>query len=292
MEKIYLDYNASTPVHPEVTDSIKPFLDICFGNPSGSHWSGTEARKAVEEARYKVSSLLGSQPDEILFTSGGTESNNLAIKGYALAHKKKGNHIITSQIEHPAVTEVCRYLELHGFTVDYLPVDEYGMVNVRQLEDMIMPRTILITIMHANNEVGTIQPIEEISVAARKSGIAFHTDAAQTIGKIPVNVRDLGVDLLSVAGHKFYAPKGIGALYIRKGTELEKLIHGANHEMNLRAGTESVPLIVGLGKACEIAGRDLSGNTDHMRSTRSRLEDRLRERLPAIRINGHPEQRL
>ncbi|MQY80463.1 MAG: aminotransferase class V-fold PLP-dependent enzyme, partial [Bacteroidetes bacterium] len=234
MKKIYLDYNATTPLHEEVIEAMRPYLGDYFGNPSSSHWFGAQTRKAVENARKQVAALINCNPDEIIFTSGGTESNNYAIKGLAFANKSKGNHIITSAIEHPAVTEVCKYLEEQGFDITYLPVDETGLVNVKKVEESITPQTILITIMHANNEVGTIQPIVSIASIARKHQIAVHTDAAQSIGKIPVDVKELNVDLLSVAGHKFYAPKGIGALYIRRGIRLEKQIHGADHEQNLR----------------------------------------------------------
>ena len=289
---IYLDYNASTPHDPEVIVAMRPYLEEYFGNPSSSHWYGVKAKNAVENARRQVASLLNSKPDEVVFTSGGTESNNYAIKGIAFAHRDKGNHIITTQIEHPAVTEVCRFLEGHGFKITYLPVDEYGLVNASDAEKAIAPQTILITIMHANNEVGTVQPIEQISKIARKHNIVFHTDAAQSIGKIPTDVDALRVDLLSIAGHKLYAPKGIGALYIREDVQLEKFMHGAGHEQGKRAGTENVLEIVGLGKACEIAKRDLDRNMSHMRAMRDRLYDGLKEKCKEIRLNGHPEKRL
>jgi cysteine sulfinate desulfinase/cysteine desulfurase-like protein len=236
--------------------------------------------------------MLHCQIDEVVFTSGGSEANNYAIKGVAYTYKHKGNHIITSSIEHPAVTEVCRFLEKQGFKVTYLPVDKYGMVNPRQVEEAITPQTILITIMHANNEVGTIEPIAEIAEIAHRSGILIHTDCAQSIGKIPVYVDELNVDLLSVAGHKLYAPKGIGALYIRSGLQLEKLIHGSAHEMNRRAGTENVIGIVGLGKACELIAQDLSKFQANMQMMRDRLESGLKKMFPDIRIHGHPKERL
>lgn len=289
MKKIYLDYNATTPLHEEVIEAMKPYLGDYFGNPSSSHWFGTQTRKAVENARKQVAALINCNPDEIIFTSGGTESNNYAIKGFAFANKSKGNHIITSAIEHPAVTEVCKYLEEQGFDITYLPVDETGLVNVKKVEESITPQTILITIMHANNEVGTIQPIVSIASIARKHQIAVHTDAAQSIGKIPVDVKELNVDLLSVAGHKFYAPKGIGALYIRRGIQLEKQIHGADHEQNLRAGTENVLEIVGFGKACEIAKRDLNKNHSFFKSMRDRLLQKLSARIKNLKVNGHPD---
>ena len=292
MKPVYLDYNATTPIDPEVAEVMKPYLVDFFGNPSSSHWYGVQAKKGIETARNQVAGLLGCKPDEIVFTSGGSESNNYAIKGTAFANRIKGNHIITSAIEHPAVTEVCRYLENEQFRVTYLPVDEWGLVDVVKLKAAITPQTILISLMHANNEVGTIQPISDISEVSRQNGIIMHTDAAQSVGKIPAGVSELGVDLLSVAGHKLYAPKGIGALFIRKGTGLEKLIHGAGHEHNKRAGTENVLGIVGLGKACEIAKRDLTENMAHMKSMRERLHRGLQERVGEMRLNGHREKRL
>ena len=292
MRPIYLDYNATTPVDREVAEAVRPYLEEYFGNPSSSHWYGIQAKKAIEKARKQVATLLNCQPDEVIFTSGGTESNNYAIKGSAFANRHKGNHIITSTIEHPAVIEVCKYLEANGFQVTYVPVDELGLVDVVEVEKAITPQTILITIMHANNEVGTIQPIPEITKLARQHGIIMHTDAAQSVGKIPTIIDELDVDLLSVAGHKLYAPKGIGALYIRHGTHLEKLIHGADHEQDRRAGTEKVLEIVGLGKACEIAKRDLGENTLHVETMRDRLYDGLQKRLGEIKLNGHPEKRL
>jgi len=292
MKPFYLDYNATTPVDPEVAEAIKPYLLEFFGNPSSSHWYGIQTRKAIETARGQVADLLGSQPEEIIFTSGGSESNNFALKGIAFANRGKGNHVITSTIEHPAVTEVCRYLEAHNFRVTYLPVDQDGIVDPVNLEKAISPQTILISLMHANNEVGTIQPITDVSVLAKQNGIIIHTDAAQSAGKIPACVNELGIDLLSVAGHKLYAPKGIGALFIREGIDLEKLIHGAGHEQHKRAGTENVMGIVGLGKACEIAKRDLEKNMAHMKSMRDRLHQGLQEKLEGIRLNGHEEKRL
>jgi len=289
---IYLDYNATTPHAPEVIAAMQPYLKKYFGNPSSSHWYGIQARNTVENARRQVASLLKCQPEEIVFTSGGTESNNYAIKGVAFAYRNKGNHIITSQIEHPAVTEVCKFLEENGFKITYLPVDEYGLVDVSDIGKAISPKTILITIMHANNEVGTIQPIEKISKLAKKHKIVFHTDAAQSVGKIPTAVDFLGIDLLSIAGHKLYAPKGIGALYVRNGVKLAKFIHGAGHEQGRRAGTENVLEIVGLGKACEVAIRDMDKNISHMRKMRDRLYNGLKEKLKDIRLNGHPEKRL
>jgi len=292
MKKIYLDYNATTPLHPEVAECMKPYLDRYFGNPSSSHWFGIETKKAVERARSQVASALGCDPDELLFTSGGTESNNMALKGYAYAHREQGNHIIVSSIEHPSVIEVVKYLEKNGFQITYLPVDSNGIIILEELEKSINPGTILISVMHANNEVGTIQPIRAVVEIARKHKVAVHSDAAQTMGKIDVNVKELGVDLLSVAGHKLYGPKGIGALFIKRGTTVEKIIHGADHEMNLRAGTENVLEIVGLGKACEIAIRDLGTLPVHLKRMRDRLEKQLEEGIPSIRVNGDREKRL
>ncbi len=289
---IYLDYNATTPIDPEVAAAMRPYLDEYFGNPSSSHIYGTETKKAVEKARKQLSELLNCHPDEIIFTSGGSESNNYAIKGTAYRLRDKGNHIITSTVEHPAVSEVCRYLEKEGFQVTYINVDEYGRVDPADVEKAVTPATILITIMHANNEVGTIQPVEEIGRIAGKHHIVFHSDGAQSVGKIETDVRKMGVDLFSVAGHKLYAPKGIGALFIRRGVRLEKLIHGADHERNLRAGTENVLEIAGLGKAAGIAKRDLQKNMAHTKKLRDLLYEKLKKELPDIRLNGHPVLRL
>lgn len=290
--EIYLDYNATTPIDPRVADAMKPFLSEYFGNPSSMHQFGASAKKAVEQARKQVAELINCNPWEIVFTSGGTESNNYAIKGTAHKYKSAGNHIITSQIEHPAVLEVCKYLEENGFQVTYLPVDGYGLIKTEELKAAIRENTILISIMHANNEIGTLQPIDEIGRIAAGKNIIFHTDAAQSAGKTVIDVQKDKIGLLSVAGHKLYAPKGIGALYIREGTELEKLIHGADHERNLRAGTENVLEIVGLGKACEIARKELKINQKNMQNTRDLLEKNITESLSGIKINGHPECRL
>jgi cysteine desulfurase len=289
--RIYLDFNASTPIVPEVAQAMKPFLSQHYGNPSSHHWAGEPAKEAVEQARQQVAELLECSPSEIVFTSGGSESNNHAIKGVFHALKERGNHIITTQIEHPAVINPCRFLERIGAEVTYISVDQYGRVDPKDIGKAITPKTILITVMHANNEVGTIQPIKEISEIARKHGILFHTDAAQSVGKIETKVDDLGVDLLSVAGHKIYAPKGVGAFYIREGTPIETLIHGAGHESGRRAGTENVLLIVGLGKACEVAKRYL--NDDNIRDLRDRFWELLQENFGnRIVLNGHPIHRL
>ena len=289
---VYLDYNATTPHAPEVIDAMRPFLEEEFGNPSSGHWYGIRPKKAVMEARERVASLLNCEAKEIIFTSGGTESNNHAVRGVANAYRNKGNHIITSQIEHPAILEVCKYLEKGGYEVTYLPVDEQGMVSLSAVADAITSETILITIMHANNEVGTLQPIAEISELAKKHNILVHTDAAQSLGKISAEVDKLGVDLLSVAGHKIYAPKGIGALYIRDGVKLPKFMCGAAQESGRRAGTENVLEIVGLGKACEIAGRDLEKNMDHMKVLRDHLYESIKKKCEQVRLNGHPAERL
>jgi cysteine desulfurase len=289
---IYLDYNATTPHDPEVMAAMRPYLEEQFGNPSSSHWYGVQTRKAVEEARCQVAAFLNCQPEEIVFTSGGTESNNHAIKGVAWSRREKGNHIVTTQIEHPAVIEVCKALEEDGFRVSYLQVDELGQVSLSEFENTLRQDTILVTIMHANNEVGRAQPIGAIARLARERGIAVHTDAAQSAGKIPTDVEVLGVDLLSIAGHKLYAPKGVGALYVRKGIQLVKLLHGASQERGWRPGTENVLEIVGLGKACEVAHRDLTVHQAHMKAMRDLLEQRLRQEVRDVRINGHLEQRL
>ncbi|HKL37779.1 MAG TPA: selenide, water dikinase SelD, partial [Bacteroidales bacterium] len=290
--EIYLDYNATTPVDREVAEAMKPFMEHYFGNPSSIHRFGIETKRAVEHARRQVATLINCHPHEIVFTSGGTESNNYAIKGAAWANGEKGNHLITSQIEHPAVLEVCRYLEGQGYRVTYLPVDDTGMVREEDLQEAITSRTILISIMHANNEIGTLQPIDKLARIAKDRGILFHTDAAQSTGKIPVDVRAMGLDMLSIAGHKLYAPKGIGALFIREGIKLEKMMHGADHERNQRAGTENVIEIVGLGKACEVADRDMEKNMEQMRTTRDQLHEQLSQALPPIKWNGHPADLL
>jgi cysteine desulfurase len=288
---IYLDYNATTPIDPTVAGAMLPFIHRNFGNPSSTHEPGRTAKAAVEEARKQIASLLGANSSEVVFTSGGSESNNTVIKGVAFTFRDKGNHIITSQIEHPAVLNPCRFLERNGYQVTYLPVDRYGAVNPADAEKAISDKTILVTIMHANNETGTIQPIRAIADICRKAGVLFHTDAAQSVGKIPARVDDLGVDFLSVAGHKLYAPKGIGALYIRNGISIEPLIHGAGHESGRRAGTENVIFEAGLGKACEMAE---SLKADH--SVKD-LTDHIHQELmalfgDAVRLNGHPENRL
>jgi cysteine desulfurase len=289
---IYLDYNATTPHDPAVIEAMRPYLETEFGNPSSSHWYGLVPKKAVETARMQVAGILNCNPQEVFFTSGGTESNNHAIRSVVRLLRDKGNHIITSNIEHPAVTEVCRFLEKDGIETSYIPVDLDGLIDPADVEKSIRPSTILITIMHANNEVGTVQPIEEISMIAEKNNIIMHTDAAQSVGKISSDIQTLGVSLLSVAGHKIYAPKGVGALFVRSPLKLEKFCHGAGQEMQWRAGTENVLEIVGLGKACEVAQRRLQANMDHMKTLRDRLQEGLLSRLEGVRRNGHPDRCL
>jgi cysteine desulfurase len=290
---VYLDYNATTPVDPRVAEAMWPYLRELFGNPSSLHSYGVDAREAVETARAQVAKLLGCKPDEVVFTSGGSESNNTAIKGVVFRLRQKGYHIITTQIEHSAVISPCKFLEELGFFVTYLPVDRYGVVSVRDVEAAIRPTTILITIMHANNEVGTIQPIAAIGKLARARGILMHTDAAQSVGKISTLVDELNVDLLTLAGHKFYAPKGVGALYVRHGLEIEPLIHGASHESGRRAGTENVPLVVALGKACELAATELDSRWAHVVTQRDYLYDNLKKMFGSrLHMNGHPTERV
>ncbi|MCP4545229.1 MAG: cysteine desulfurase [bacterium] len=292
MQPVYLDYNASTPADPRVVDAMLPYLAEHFGNPSSSHPFGKITRDAVELARTQVATMLGCTADEIVFTSGGTESNNHAIRGVAHERRGRGRHIISSSVEHPAVTQVCEYLAGQGWEIDYLPVDETCLINPSDLKARIRSDTVLVTIMHANNEVGTIQPIAELARIAHEHGALFHTDCAQSVGKIPVRVEDLGVDLLSLAGHKIYAHKGVGALYVRRGTPVAKLLHGAGHEDNRRAGTENVLEIVGLGKACELIGDEIDVEINRLRQLRDLLEKTLRKSYPELALNGHRELRL
>jgi cysteine desulfurase len=307
MEPIYLDYNATTPIEPAVLKAMLPFLGDAdgvhlghFGNPSSGHVYGKKTHEAVEQARRQVAELLGAQPDEILFTSGGTEASNHALKGAVFAKLRgwfgrwaKDAHIITSAVEHPATLQPCEFLKRLGCRVTILPVDRYGCVDPDAVRQAIDRRTTLISIMHANNEVGTLQPIRAIARLAREHGVLMHTDAAQSLGKLPVDVNELGVDLLSVAGHKLYAPKGVGVLYVRQGVKLEPLIHGAGHEAGRRAGTENVPYVVGLGAACALARQSLPQATERLRQLRDRLWQRLRDSWgDRVVLNGHPEQRL
>ena len=291
-DPIYLDYNATTPVHPEVVEAMLPFLREHFGNPSSAHVYGRCARDAVERARTQVAALIGCESEEVVFTSGGTEANNLAIAGVAAALGVRRRHIVTSTVEHPAVARPCDRLGRNGFEVTRLPVDPEGRVVVEDARPFLRGDTMLVTVMLANNEVGTLMPIRELASAAHERGALMHTDAAQAVGKVPVRVDDLGVDLLSIAGHKLYAPKGVGALYVRRGTPIEPLLLGAGHERGLRPGTENVPYIVGLGVASELARRDLEAEAARVSALRDLLFELLRAAIPAIRRNGHPTERL
>ena len=292
MKQIYLDYAATTPTHPEVVKVMLPYFTEVFGNPSSIYACGQEAKGAIEEARVKVADLIGARDEEIVFTSGGTEADNFAIKGVAFANENRGNHIITSSIEHHAVIETCKFLERRGFRVTYLPVDGYGLVDPADVKKTITSETILISVMHANNEMGTIEPIAEIGKIAKEAGVYFHTDAVQTVGHIPVDVNELGVDLLSMSVHKLYGPKGVGALYIRKGTKLVAFTHGGEQERRRRAGTENVPGIVGFGRAAELAQQEMSEEAERLTCLRDRLVKGLLERIDHTRLNGHPRKRL
>jgi cysteine desulfurase len=293
-QPIYLDFNSTTLIDPKVRDAMLPFLAEHFGNPSNTYIYGLQARLTLEHARTQVAALLNAAPEEIVFTSGGSESDNFAIVGAALANASKGKHIIASSIEHPAVLNTCRYLEQRlGFTVTVVPVDNHGMVDPEEIRRAITGETILISVMHANNEVGTIEPVEKIGEIAHEAGVLFHTDAAQSCGKIEVDVKRMNVDLLTLAGHKMYAPKGIGALFIKKGTAIDALVHGAGQESNRRAGTENMPYIVGLGAACEIA-RHFLPLINRVRQLRDRLHQKIELGLGSgrVHLNGHPEHRL
>ena len=292
MKPIYLDYNATTPVDPLVVDELLPYLHERFGNPSSSHEYGRQAKEAVETARARLAVLLGTDTSEIVFTSGGTEANNQALIATAHAHARPGKHIITTEIEHPAVINPLLRLEEQGFSVSILPVDTYGQLDPAAVERAITRETVLISVMHANNEVGTLQPLAEIGTIARNHGIVFHTDAAQSVGKIPTRVDELQVDLLTVAGHKFYAPKGVGALYVRKGTAIEPYLLGAGHESGRRAGTENVPYIVALGKAAELAQQRIMAGNAETTALRDHLQSRLHELIDGVELNGHPVERL
>ena len=291
-ELIYLDHNSTTPTHPAVMEAMLPFFSDLYGNPSSVYKLARKSREAMDEARKSVANLLGASPEEIIFTSGGTESDNLAIKGVAYAAREKGNHIITSQIEHHAVLNCCKALEKDGFEVSYIGVDKFGIIDLDELKEAVKDDTILITIMHANNETGVIEPLQDIAKIAREKGVPLHTDAIQTVGKMPVDVNDPGLDLLSLSGHKIYGPKGIGALYLRKGTKIARLVDGGHHEKNRRPGTENVPGIVGLGKACEIATQKEQGGEAEMKRLRDKLQQGIVEKVPDVIINGHPEKRL
>jgi cysteine desulfurase len=288
---VYLDHNASTPILPEVRDAMLPYLGEYFGNPSSPHVYGRKMRNAVEHARGQVAALIDCNPEELFFTSGGTEANNLAIRGLAAANPER-RHIITSNVEHPATLQPCQVLEQQGYRVDLIPVDELGRIDLEAVSKAVNGDTLLITIVHANSETGSLQPVRELSGIAHVEGALMHTDAAQSAGKISVSVKKEAVDLLSIAGHKLYAPPGVGALYVREGLQINPLLTGAGHEKGLRPGTENVASIVGLGKACAIAQRDLKSEALRVESLRERLWSRLREEIPGLALNGHPEQRL
>src|SRR3989338_2779344 len=298
MKRIYLDYAATTPTHSDVFAAMEPYFGEKFGNPSSIHSFGRETRSAVEKVREQVAALISAKPEEIVFTSGGTESNNFALNGIAEINKTKGNHLITSRIEHPAVLEPCQHLEKQGFVVTYLPVDKDGLINSDDVKKAITDKTILVSIMMANNEIGVIEPIEEINRVIKdkleKQGqkIYFHVDAVQAFGAIPIDVNKLGMDLLSCSGHKLYGPKGVGALYIRKGTRIAAFMRGGHQEKNRRASTENVPGLVGFGKACELALRELDSRVEHLTGLRDKLIKGLLDKIPETQLNGHPTRRL
>lgn len=290
--RIYLDHNATTPVHSEVFEAMLPYYKDKFGNASSIHSFGREAKVALEESREKVAKFINASPQEIYFTCGGTESDNLAIKGTAFANRKKGKHIITSKIEHHAVLESGKFLEKEGFEITYLPVDKYGFVDPDDLKKAIRKDTILVSIMHVNNEVGTIQPLEELCKISKEKGAYFHTDAVQSVGKMPVDVQKLNVDMLSMSGHKIYGPKGAGAIYIRKGTRMTSWSHGGHHERSRRAGTENVPGIVGLAKTVEIAQRDMEQQSQQMKNLTEAFYQKVTHAIPDVILNGHLEKRI
>lgn len=289
---VYMDHAATTFTKKEVLDEMLPYFTEEFGNPSSVYSFSRATKKAIESARGKVAKAIDAKDDEIFFTGGGSEADNWAIKGVAFANKKKGNHIITTKIEHHAVLHTCEFLEKNGFEVTYLPVDEYGMVSVDDVKKAITDKTILISVMFANNEVGTIEPIKEIGKVAHERGIYFHTDAVQAVGNVPIDVNDMNIDLLSLAAHKFYGPKGVGALYIRKGVKIDNLIHGGGQERGRRAGTENIPGIVGLGKAIEMATSDIEGHSQKLRKMRDKMIKGIQENIPYAKLNGHREKRL
>ena len=290
-DPIYLDHNATTPLAPEVAAAIRSLLETGWGNPSSSHAFGLRARRAIEQARAQLAGLLGCEADEVVFTGGGTESNNMAIQGVAHARRERCRHLVTSAVEHPAVSEVCAWLAGLGWEVTTVPVDELGLVDPDGVEAALRPETALVSVMHANNETGTVQPVAEIAALAHARGVLVHSDGAQAVGKIPTRVGELGVDLYSIAGHKLYAPKGVGALFVRRGTPLAKFLHGADHEGNRRAGTENTLGIVGLGRAAALA-TDLESRAAHLRATRDRLHRSIRAGVPDVHLNGHADQRL
>ncbi len=292
MKAIYLDYSATTPIRPEVLEAMHAYFMDIFGNASSIHTFGQEARKALEESREKVAKILGALPEEVVFTSGGTEATNLAIKGGLRSKRIRGNQVITSSIEHHATLNTCQQLEREGFKVVYLPPDQHGKLDPGDVERAITDKTVLISIIHANNEVGTIQPVEEIGEIARDKGVLFHTDAVQSVGKIPVNVDDLNVDFLSLSGHKVYGPKGIGALYVRKGVSFEPLFQGGHHERNRRPGTENIPSIVGLARALELAGEEMDHVSSKINNLRDTFWEAIETQIEGAHINGHPRDRI
>ena len=292
MKKIYLDYAATTPCDKEVLEAMQPYFNKKFGNPSSVYSFAQESKKALEDAREEVASLINADNEEIIFTSGGSESNNFALKGVAYANKKKGNHIITSSIEHHAVIKPCKFLESQGFKVTYLPVDEYGLVSSKSLKEALSKETILVSIMHANNEIGTIEPIKELALVAKEKNVYFHTDAVQTTGHLPVDVKELGVDLLSISAHKLYGPKGVGALYIKKGVRIIPFLQGGGQERGRRASTENIPGIVGFAKTCEMAKDRMDEEAKMQTKLRDKLISGIFDRLPEVILNGHPEERL
>ena len=289
---IYMDHSATTPVKKEVLEEMLPYFSEFYGNPSSVYALSNHSRLAIDKARERVAKAIGAKKTEVFFTGGGSEADNWALKGIAYKNKDKGNHIITTKIEHHAILHTCEYLEQQGFQVTYLDVDEYGMISLEDLEKAITEKTILISIMFANNEIGTIQPVKEIGELAKKHGVLFHTDAVQAVGSLPIDVKEMNIDLLSMSAHKLYGPKGVGALYIRQGTKIDPLIAGGAQEKNKRAGTENTPGIVGLGKAIELAYEHLKENTAYLISLRERLIKGVQERIPYVRLNGHPEKRL
>jgi len=292
-KRIYMDYAATTPIKKEVVDAMMPYLTEHFGNPSSVHGFGRDVKKAIDESRMTIAKAINAAPEDIFFTGGGSESDNMAIKGIAFAYKDKGNHIITSKIEHHAVLHTCEYLEKHhGFEVTYLDVDKDGIISLDELSSAISDKTILITIMQANNEIGTVQPVKEIAQLAREKGVFFHTDAVQALGNIEIDVKDMGVDLMSFTAHKIYGPKGIGALYMRKGIKLHPLIHGGSQERKKRAGTENVAGIVAFAKAVELATKDIQGHANRQMQLRDHLIDSVLSRIPHTRLNGHRQKRL
>jgi len=292
MKRIYLDYAATTPVHPDVIKAMSEYFTDKYGNPSSIHSRGLEAKAAVETARQGMARMIGAQPDEIIFTSGGSESDNFAVKGVALALRERGDHLVTCAIEHHAVLETCQFLEQNGCRLTVLPVDNYGLVDPDHVRRAITDRTILVSIMHANNEIGTIEPIAEIGRICREQNVYFHTDAVQTFGALEVNVDSLNVDLLTLSGHKFYGPKGVGLLYVRRGTRIAPLIHGGGQEGHRRASTHNVPGIMGMAKAAELALSEMPERVSHSRRLRDRLIKGLLDKVPEMRLNGHPDKRL